>query len=75
MLAVSSIYLFKERQPMSNSKMKIKVRLVHNVDDLIVGKIFNFIDLHHRRISSLLVSSPRDNTQNNQSGAETEERM
>lgn len=72
MLTVSNIYLFKVGQPMINSKMKIKVRLVHNVDDLIVGKIFNLIDLNHHHFSC---SSQRDNTQNNQSGAETEERM
>lgn len=64
------MYLFEVRLPMISSKMKIKVRLVHNVDDTIVGKFFNQCS-----ILSILVSSRRENTQNNQSGAETEERM
>lgn len=57
---------------MINNKMKIKVLLVNNVNDLIVGKInlfiFSFV------YCFLIIRGPR-NTNASQSGAETEERM
>jgi hypothetical protein len=52
--------------------MKIKVQLVKNVDDLIVGKNNLLISFFCYITNSL---RPRRNTNASQSGAENEERM
>jgi hypothetical protein len=57
---------------MTNNKMKIKVQLVKNVDDLIVGKNNLLISFFCYITNSL---RPRRNTNASQSGAENEERM
>jgi hypothetical protein len=56
---------------MINNKMKIKVRVVNNVNEQIVGKA-NFIHLFF--LSVFFSIFRRRNTNPSQSGAETEER-
>lgn len=59
---------------MINSKMKTKVQPVHAENDPVAGKTAYSIYLFHLNTLISLVSSRQDNAQNNQSGAETEER-
>jgi hypothetical protein len=59
---------------MINNKMQIKVQLVNNVNDPIVGKKNTLISSRDN-IFVVAMFRRRDNTHASQSGAETEERM
>lgn len=60
---------------MINKKMKTKDRLVHNVEDLIVGKRNSFTYWFIVLFFFNSISRRRQNTNPSQSGGEPEERM
>ncbi len=59
----------------NNSRMKIKVQLVSNVNDQIVGKKNLFIVNFEIIFYFFVISRRPENTHASQSGAELEERM